>query len=187
MCFIYNIKFPPLRDTNRRYVKIIHIELPLKLSTWEIKQFVWNMKKINFWEVYRRFRGAYSLHHQGDRSTSETSVKYETTRRNPLRLSPSYVMPWEPEISHSRNYLYVTWSGAQSGGKGWKILLQTPSNSGYHANGRGRRLQDQNVARVEAVDQSPVSRALSDIRAWFIHSLAISSERRNRYTPPTLW
>jgi hypothetical protein len=40
-------------------------------------------------EVYRRFRDAYCLHHQGDEymieaaSTSETSVNfYQTTRRN---------------------------------------------------------------------------------------------------------
>jgi hypothetical protein len=53
------------------------------------------MKKMTFFsdvapcgrvEIERRVRGAYCLHHQGDRpaeSTSETSVNlYETTRRN---------------------------------------------------------------------------------------------------------
>jgi hypothetical protein len=53
----------------------------------------WDVAQCSVVEVYRRFRGAYCLHHQGDKwlialmmeavSTSETSINvYQTTRRN---------------------------------------------------------------------------------------------------------
>jgi hypothetical protein len=48
----------------------------------------WVVAPCNLVDVYRRFRGTYCLHHQGDlmteeASTSETSVNFfQTTRRN---------------------------------------------------------------------------------------------------------
>jgi hypothetical protein len=59
----------------------------------------WDVAPCSLVEVYRRFRGACFLHHQGDElteaeSTSETSVNfYQTTRRNIPSQSSSY---WPP-------------------------------------------------------------------------------------------
>jgi hypothetical protein len=73
-------------------------------------------------EVYRRFRGACCLHHQGDEvaSTSETSVNlYQTTRRNNPEESHLHTRRREnlksystsvPQRSNS-NTLYVLPSG----------------------------------------------------------------------------
>jgi hypothetical protein len=56
----------------------------------------WDVAPCSLVEVYR-FRGACSLHHQGD----ETSVNFcQTTRRKfPEGKSHSYSLPWDPEIS----------------------------------------------------------------------------------------
>jgi hypothetical protein len=76
-----------------------------------------SMKMAVFWvvaprrlvEVYRRFRGACCLHHQGGTyrpdnggtsSTSKTSVNFQPdyTALQPRRQPSSYSPPWEPEI-----------------------------------------------------------------------------------------
>jgi hypothetical protein len=65
----------------------------------------------NFWvvavcslaEVYRRFRGTYFLHYQDDEfhRTSETSVNYQTTRRNNLEDSHLHTRCRENLKSHN--------------------------------------------------------------------------------------
>jgi hypothetical protein len=66
----------------------------------------WDIAPCSLVEVYRRFRGAFCLHHQGDESlitlmmeaasTCETSVNfYQTTRRI------------NPEDSHLHNFHYL--------------------------------------------------------------------------------
>jgi hypothetical protein len=69
------------------------------------------MKFIAFWDVApcsrvgvdRRFRYAYSLHHQGDDGSSKHLWNIGQLQRDYTALHPrtSYSSPWEREISHT--------------------------------------------------------------------------------------
>jgi hypothetical protein len=74
------------------------------LKAASMKSVFWDVAPCSLVEVYRRFRGAYCFHHQGDdngvANTSKTSVNfYQTTRRNILEDSHLYICFFYPWIS----------------------------------------------------------------------------------------
>jgi hypothetical protein len=59
----------------------------------------WDVTPCTLVEVHRRFKGAYSLHHQGD-LWNACLLPRDYTALQPRKLSSSHSPPWEPEISH---------------------------------------------------------------------------------------
>jgi hypothetical protein len=72
---------------------IITYECPKACSTLKINVF-WDVAPCSFVEIYGRFRGAYFLHLQGDKTSKTPDNFYETTRHSiPEQNSTSYSPP----------------------------------------------------------------------------------------------